>query len=161
MPTHSERTEVAIAQGDPRDNEAAALLEALSQTLSAITGSSGTASFDPADVAVPRSLFLIARDRTGQAVGCGSYRPHSETEAEIKRMLALPGTRGVGAALLAALERAARDDGYSTAICETRRANARAVAFYLGQGYAVVPNFGRYRGRPEAICFAKGLVRRR
>ena len=156
--TSSEPGGVTIARGDPRSADAALLLDVLSRTLARITGSSGKASFDIADVEVPRSLFLVAYDRDRRPVGCGSYRPHSPSEAEIKRMLALPGTRGVGAALLAALEQAALDDGYRTAICETRRVNEGAVAFYARHGYAVIPNFGRYEGRPEAVCFGKPLT---
>ena len=156
--TNSEPTAVSIVPADPRGPEATMLLDLLSETLAGITGASGRASFDVADVETEGSLFLLARDAAGRTVGCGCYRRFSDEEAEIKRMLALPGTRGVGAALLAALEDHARLDGYATAILESRRANERAVAFYRRHGYAVIPNFGRYRDRPEAICFGKTLV---
>ena len=156
--TNSEPTAVSIVPADPRGPEATMLLDLLSETLAGITGASGRASFDVADVETEGSLFLLARDAAGRTVGCGCYRRFSDEEAEIKRMLALPGTRGVGAALLAALEDHARLDGYATAILETRRVNERAVAFYRRHGYAVIPNFGRYRDRPEAICFGKTLV---
>ncbi len=156
--TSSEPTAVSIAPADPRGPEATLLLDLLSETLAGITGASGRASFDVSDVEAEGTLFLLARDGAGRAVGCGCYRRFSADEAEIKRMLALPGTHGVGSALLAALEDRARLDGYATAILETRRLNERAVAFYLRHGYAVIPNFGRYRGRPEAICFGKALV---
>jgi GNAT superfamily N-acetyltransferase len=156
-PTSSDTTAITIERADPRGHDAAALLEILSQILTRITGASGNASFEVSDVETPGSRFLIAYDSAGRAVGCGSYRRQSESEVEIKRMLALPGTRGVGAALLEALELAARDDGYRTVILETRRVNAPAVAFYTRHGYAAIPNFGRYRGRAEVICFAKQL----
>lgn len=155
--TSSDPTAVSIERADPRGRNATALIDILSQTLTRITGASGNASFNISDVEMPRSLFLLAYDRERRAVGCGGYRPHSEGEAEIKRMLALPGTRGVGTAVLGALERAARQDGYSTAILETRRVNERAVTFYMRHGYSVIPNFGRYHGRAEAVCLAKQL----
>jgi ribosomal protein S18 acetylase RimI-like enzyme len=72
-------------------------------------------------------------------------------------MYARPGTRGVGAALLAHIERAAAGFGYRELWLETRRVNARAVAFYLGHGYAGIDNYGKYAGRPEAVCFGKRL----
>ena len=154
----SEPSSVRVERADPRSPEAISLLDQLSETLVAITGSSGRASFDFADVEAEKSLFLIARDENGRPVGCGSYRRVSDDRAEIKRMLALPGTRAVGALILNALEQAARHDGYRTAVLETRRVNKRAVSFYLRHGYGVIPNYGRYEGRPEAICFAKSLA---
>lgn len=90
-------------------------------------------------------------------MGCGGYRPLEPGVAEIKRMYARPGTRGVGAALLAALERRARADGYAAVRLETRRVNGRAVAFYARSGYAPVLAWGRYIGRPDAACFGKSL----
>jgi GNAT superfamily N-acetyltransferase len=90
-------------------------------------------------------------------VGCGAYRPLMPGVAEIKRMYAAAGTRGVGAVLLAALEQRARADGYAEARLETRRVNARAIAFYERSGYAPVAPWGRYIGRPDAVCFGKSL----
>ena len=156
-PTRSRPTLARIERCDPRGREATVLPEILPQTLSRLTGASGEASFDLADVEAPGSLFVIAYDPAGRPIGCGSYRRHSDDEAEIKRMLALPGTRGAGSALLAALELSAQKDGYRTAILETRKVNERAVTFYARHGYAVIPNYGRYKGRDEAICFAKRL----
>ena len=80
---------------------------------------------------------------------------------EIKRMYAKPGTRGVGAALLAHLEREAQGFGYRELWLETRRVNLRAVGFYRAHGYIEIANYGRYVGRAEAICFGKRLERNR
>ena len=91
-------------------------------------------------------------------MGCGAYRPLTPGVAEIKRMYAAPGTRGVGAAVLAALEQRARADGYGETRLETRRVNVRAVAFYDRSGYAPVAPWGPYVGRPDAVCFGKALL---
>ncbi len=72
-------------------------------------------------------------------------------------MYARPGTRGVGAALLAHIEDAAAGFGYTALWLETRHVNTRAVAFYLKHGYQIIPNYGKYAGRPEAACFAKDV----
>lgn len=146
-----------ITPEDPESPDASRLIEALSRTLASITGDSGQSSFDPNDVRGPRSLFVIARDATGRAVGCGAFRPCAEDIAEVKRMFAVPGTRGVGTAILAALERKASNLGYAEFWLETRLVNQRAVAFYEARGYKRIPNFGKYAGRPEAVCFAKTL----
>ena len=146
-----------ITACDPGSAEAQALVGELSAALAAITGDSGASSFSVDDVRVARSLFVLASGDDGALLGCGALRPLEGDVGEIKRMYARPGTRGVGAALLAHLEREARGFGYRELWLETRRVNARAVAFYLGHGYAEIPNYGKYVGRPEAICFGKRL----
>ncbi|MCA9916834.1 MAG: GNAT family N-acetyltransferase [Anaerolineales bacterium] len=151
MPTYQIRPE------DPATPAAIALLQGLSDNLTAITGSSGRASFDPEDVRGPKSLFVLAWDERDQAVGCGSFRPLQPGIAELKRMYALPGTRGVGTAVLQYLEAEAAQMGYAELWLETRRVNLRAVGFYRSRGYKEIPNFGKYVGRPEAICLAKHL----
>lgn len=141
----------------PSDPVAVSLLQQLSETLEALTGSSGSSSFDPADVDGPGALFVAAYDEGDRPVGCGAYRPLSDGVAEVKRMFAVPGTQGVGAAILAFLERAALMDGYHALWLETRLVNERAVRFYEKHGYGRIANFGKYVGRPEAVCFAKEL----
>jgi GNAT superfamily N-acetyltransferase len=145
----------------PDDPVALPLLDRLSETLAAITGDSGRSSFDPHDLMLPKSLFVIARAADGVAVGCGAYRPLGDGVAGVKRMFALPGTSGVGSAVLAYLERCAQDDGYREIWLETRRVNERAVRFYRRHGYREIENYGRYVGRPEAICLAKPLTGQR
>ena len=60
-------------------------------------------------------------------------------------------------AALAALERQAQAFGYRAVWLETRRVNERAVAFYARHGYAVIPNYGKYAGRPDAVCLGRDL----
>ncbi|WP_374675345.1 GNAT family N-acetyltransferase [Ideonella sp.] len=150
-------TACTVTTADPLGDDAQGLLAALSATLQQITGSPGTASFDVADVAQPGAAFVLARTADGRAVGCGALRPLQPGVAELKRMYAAPGTQGVGTQVLAALEAQAPRLGHRELWLETRRVNARAVAFYLRHGYAVIPNYGRYAGRAEAVCFGKRL----
>ena len=147
-----------IELADPTSPESRQLLEALSQTLQRITGSSGTASFDVRDVQDERACFAVARLDTGEAVGCGALRPLAPGIAELKRMFAVPGSQGVGQVLLAFLEQQARAFGYEQLWLETRRVNERALRFYDRHGYVVIDNFGRYVGRPEAVCLGKRLT---
>ena len=147
---------IEVCAAAPDDPAAVRLLDALSETLETITGSSGRVSFDPADMAGESALFALAI-LDGEAAGCGAFRPLQPGVAEIKRMYAAPGTQGVGAALLAFLESEAARMGYREAWLETRAVNTRAVRFYERHGYARIENFGKYRGRSEAVCFAKPL----
>ena len=146
---------IAVADIDPRDGDALELLDSLSEMLAMITGDSGRGSFDPADVESERAAFVLARDESGQAVGCGALRPLERDIAELKRMFARPGTKGVGASVLKFLEQRAAALGYREICLETRLVNARAVGFYERHGYSRIPNFGKYVGRPEAVCFSK------
>lgn len=142
-----------IAREDPATRDAVVLVDELSQALERITGASGRASSDPASL----SCFVVARD-AGVTVGCGGYRELGDGVVELKRMYARSGTRGVGAAILAHLEREAVTAGFRAAWLETRRVNARAVAFYERHGYARIDNYGRYVGNAEAVCLGKSLT---
>ncbi|MBI3731640.1 MAG: GNAT family N-acetyltransferase [Burkholderiales bacterium] len=144
-----------IAAADPALPEAAVLLDELSARLADITGSSGRSSFDAEDVRVPGALFVLARNADGKAVGCGAFRPMCEGVAEVKRMYAR--VAGVGLAVLEHLEDVAKEYGYHKLRLETRLVNQRAVAFYEKHGYCRIPNFGKYVGKAEAVCFEKQL----
>lgn len=141
-----------IGACDPASAAAQVLVEELSAVLETLTGDSGKASFAP-----DGAYFVVARGAAGQLLGCGALRALEPDIGEIKRMYARPGSAGVGAAVLAHLERQAAGSGYRTLWLETRRVNTRAVAFYLKHGYQVIANYGKYIGRPEAICFGKTL----
>ncbi len=145
-----------VAPADPDSPEARVLLGELGAALAALTGSDGTASFEAADVRGERACFLLVRSADGLAVGCGALRPLSDGVAELKRMYARPGS-GAGRHLLDALERQARAFGYAEVWLETRRVNARAVAFYAKHGYYTIPNYGKYIGRADAVCLGKAL----
>ena len=150
---------LSITAVDPDDADARLLLDELSGALQAITGDSGRSGFAADDVRGPRSRFVIARDAAGLPLGCGALRPlgGGEGVAELKRMYARPGSRGVGAAVLAHLESAARELGCRALWLETRAVNLRAVSFYERQGYRRIENFGRYVGNTAAVCFGKEL----
>ncbi len=149
---------LTITEADPAEPDAVRLLEALSDRLAEITGDSGRSSFEPDDVRGDAACFILARDETNGAAGCGAFRFLDEGIAEIKRMYAVPGSSQVGAAMLAYLEASAKAKGYAQCWLETRRVNTRAVNFYRKHGYQEIANFGKYAGRAEAICFGKILI---
>jgi ribosomal protein S18 acetylase RimI-like enzyme len=149
---------VAVAAEDPAGADASALVAELSAVLAAITGASGQASFDIDDVRGSRACFAIARDAHGRALGCGALRPLAGDVAEIKRMYARPGTRGVGAAVLRFLEQQAAHHGYAAVRLSTRLVNARAVAFYDRHGFRRIDGYGRYAGSAVSVCFEKALA---
>jgi ribosomal protein S18 acetylase RimI-like enzyme len=151
-------TGLQVEKAQPGDAAVTPLLDALSADLLARFGSDGRRGLHGWDAVADRSAFALAR-LNGEPVGCGAVRPLEGVTgtAEIKRMYALPGSVGVGAAVLAWLERQARALGYQRLVLETRWANDRAIAFYRCHGYRVTGNYGPYIGRSESACFTKIL----
>ena len=111
-----------------------------------------------ADVAV----VLLARDDAGTALGCGALRALEDGVAEVKRMYVVPAARGRGLskAVLAGLEDAARDRGWTTLRLETGPLQPEAIALYAGAGYEPIGAFGAYAGdrdAAESLFFEKRL----
>ncbi len=146
---------LTIRAEDPGTADAAALLDELSGALAAITGDSGRSSFDAGEMRMAGTLFAVARNAQGRAIGCGALRPLDPGVAELKRMFAKE--RGAGGAVLAFLEVEAAAMGYRAVWLSTRVINERAVAFYLSHGYAPVPGYGKYAGNADSICLGKQL----
>ena len=148
---------ITVSAEDPAGADALSLVAELSAVLAAITGDSGQASFDVSDVQGPRACFALARDAHGRALGCGALRPIDADVAEIKRMFARPGTRGVGSAVLRHLEAEAARLDYVTLRLSTRLVNTCAMAFYERHGWRRIPGYGRYAGNDVSACFEKVL----
>jgi putative acetyltransferase len=109
--------------------------------------------------------FLVAW-RAGAAVGCGAVRrmpgePATGGQAygEIKRMYVTPAQRGqrIAEQLLAALEAGLREQGITSALLETGRDQAEALALYKRCGYAVRGAFGGYPDNGLSVIMAKAL----
>jgi GNAT superfamily N-acetyltransferase len=109
-----------------------------------------------ADVAA----VLVARDAGGEAVGCGALRPLGDGVAEIKRMYVVPAARGRGLSklVLAGLEAAARDRGWTTLRLETGPRQPEAVALYEGAGYRPIAAFGPYADDADDSLFYERVI---
>lgn len=149
--------EVIIGTEDINSEEAEELISELSGELKKITGNDGRGSFKKDDMDNKRSVFVIARDLRGNALGCGALRYYSDEVAEIKRMYVKKKSMGVGSRLLQFLEGQAKEYNYSKIVMETRVVNKGAVNFYKRNGYKVTENYGKYEGRTDAICFCKDI----
>ena len=92
-------------------------------------------------------------------VGCGAIREYDSKCVEIKRMFTAEDERGKGIAsqILKLLEDWAHEFGYEKCILETGMKQPEAIALYKKQDYKVVPNFGKYAGMENSICFEKLL----
>jgi GNAT superfamily N-acetyltransferase len=153
---HLDRPAVTVRRAAADAPEVRALIAAQVEALARVVVASNRPRYDPAANPDPRAAIFVA-EIDGVPVGCGALKPVDATTAEIKRLYAAPDARGVGAALIEALETHARRHGFSTMLIETRTANRRAVSFYIAQGYLPCPAYGEYIGRTDAICFDKRL----
>ena len=151
---------VAIQPWDLMSPAAQDLIEALNAELAGRYPEPGANHFrlDPQEVADGRGAFLVAA-RAGRLVGCGAVRCIEERTGEIKRMFVRPEERGrgLGRALLAALETEARALGIARLVLETGLRQHEAMALYTRAGFSEVAPFGEYIGSPLSVCMAKDL----
>jgi len=148
---------ITVEKSDPLSPDSLYLIEKLSAELASITGDSGKRNFTLASLDEDRALWAVARNSSGNAIGCGAIRPLTENIAELKRMYSDRSIAGIGHALLTFLETSAKSIGYNQLWLETRHINHKAVNFYKKNGYVHIENYGPYVGRIEAVCFAKVL----
>lgn len=102
---------------------------------------------------------VVAYEKT-EAIGCGAIREMDPETTEIKRMYTLPESRGKGVAtaVLADLEKWAKELGYQKCLLETGNRQPEAIALYEKNGYEKIPNYGQYAGVENSICFKKELA---
>jgi putative acetyltransferase len=105
------------------------------------------------------TAFVIARD-DGRALGCGALRSLGTPVVEIKRMYVRPEARGrgVGAAILSALETEAVQLGFRVVRLETGPLQPEAIHLYGRTGYREIPCFGAYAGGVASRCFERRLA---
>ena len=142
--------------------DAARLIAALNAELTATFPEPGATHFSLSDAQVVAGdgAFLVAY-LSNVAVGCGAVRRLDAATAEIKRMYVAPSVRGrgIGRALVEALEREARQLGVTRIVLETGTRLAPAIKLYEAMGYARIPLFGEYLSSADtSLCFGKTLV---
>lgn len=108
------------------------------------------------------AVFLVARLDDSTTVGCVALRPLAvggEPTAEMKRMFVMAEARGrgVGSALMAAVEREAQAMGYSRLRLETGDLQPEAIALYEKYSFVRIPCWGSYASDPDSVCYEKYL----
>ncbi|QDW18768.1 GNAT family N-acetyltransferase [Flavobacterium sp. KBS0721] len=150
--THS----ISIKIVNPDDEKVLVITEELSENLYLRFGSDGKNSFQDWENENSKFVFVVA-EINSEIVGCGAIRPIDQNIGEVKRMYAKYPGKKIGQTILGFLENEAVNLGYTNLVLETRVKNESAVQFYQKQGYKVIPNYGKYIDRPEAICLEKSL----
>jgi GNAT superfamily N-acetyltransferase len=149
-----------IEAADPRSGEVEALVGAYVAEMQATFDyqTSRGMPTTPADFGPGRGRFLVVRDDDGTALGCGGVRLLDPATAEVKRMWLDPSARGkgLGRALLAALEQAAVDLGAGRGVLDTFDVLGSAMALYRNAGWLEVPAYNE--NRQATHWFAKDLT---
>lgn len=110
---------------------------------------------------LPDDVFVVARLH-GVPVGCGSLHRLDQGRGEVTRLFVDEAHRGllIGSALLADLERRARNRGIDALLVETDEAQSEAVALYTRSGYSPVPCPDRTTTQPTRQCLEKPIRHR-
>jgi uncharacterized protein (DUF952 family)/N-acetylglutamate synthase-like GNAT family acetyltransferase len=140
---------------DPDDEPAAALLEADEAELAELYGA---VTVQPREQLRPPDGDFLVGWLDGEPVACGGLRRHDEHRGEIRRMYVVPAarSRGVGRALLAAVEGAAARLGYPVVVLDTGPKQPHAELLYRSAGYAEIDP---YRPESNASFFGEKSVR--
>lgn len=103
---------------------------------------------------------VIVAYENGKPISCGAIREHSSTMMEVKRMYTLPEYRGKGLAtkVLNELEKWASQLSYQKCILETGWRQPDAIRLYEKNGYSRIPNYGKYAGIVNSVCFEKEIT---
>jgi putative acetyltransferase len=99
----------------------------------------------------------IVAYKDDQPVACGAIREYEPGSMEVKRMYTVPEMRGKGiaATVLTELENWAAGLGYKKCVLETGWRQPDAIHLYKKSGYSIIPNYGKYAGMENSVCFEK------
>jgi putative acetyltransferase len=108
----------------------------------------------------PGVTVFVARDR-GEAVGMAALVERDDATAELKRMFVPPAARGRGIAgdLLTAVEAFASTREIGVIQLETGPLQDSAIRLYERSGFLLIPNFGKYVGDDNSVCYEKAIPR--
>ena len=150
-----------LAPSDPRARRLIGMLDRL-QLSHRPAESNHLESIDALEHDDATSLVALV---AGEAIGCGAVKrmPASLTSpryGEIKRMYVDSEVRGrgIGGALLDALESNLISRGIVIARLETGVLQPDALALYEGHGYVRIPPFGEYGEDPLSVFYERRLA---
>ena len=108
---------------------------------------------------IDKIKYVVVAYENGKPMGCGAMREYTSDAVEIKRMYTSPESRGKGIAtkVLTELEIWATELSYEKCILETGKRQPEAIGLYKKKGYNRIPNYGKYAGVENSLCFEKEL----
>ena len=106
----------------------------------------------------PGVTVFVARDED-EAVGMAALVDRGDGTSELKRMFVPSASRGRGIAgdLLLAVEAHAVASGIRLVQLETGPLQDSAIRLYERSGFVLIPNFGKYIGDDNSVCYEKAI----
>ncbi len=148
-----------ISFESPNQADAIALIAELDAYQSGLYPPESHHALDLASVADQGLLFVMARDDSGRAVGCGAVVLAPEY-GELKRMYVRPEHRGAGVSkqIMQALEAAALAANCARMMLESGPYQPEALGLYARCGYERCGPFGAYTNDPLSVFMQKRLL---
>ena len=120
-----------------------------------------------ADVAAGQRLLFAALDKDGRLLGSAQLslepRTNGRHRAEVQKVMVLAAHRGqgIGAALMARVESAARTHGRTLLFLDTSEGEAGATKFYERLGYTYVGGIPDFAASPDGSLAANAIYHKR
>lgn len=153
---------ISIAIETPLQDDVRALVAELNAYLRPLSPPEFQFQMTVEQMADAKTTVFVARNESGQAIGCGALKVETGELAEVKRMFTRPEVRGqrVGRALLDAIERLARDKGIPHLMLETGDTPGFEPAhrLYTRAGFTRCGAFLDYPDSAYSAFFEKWLV---
>ena len=149
---------ITLTRTDSDNHDFIALVKLLDAELAALDGDEHVfyAQLNKTDTI----KHVIVAYENDTPISCGAIREYSPTTMEVKRMYTIPGHRGKGIAtkVLNELEKWASELSYQKCILETGWRQPDAIWLYEKNGYSRIPNYGKYAGIGNSVCFEKEIT---
>ena len=154
----SDAAAVSVERASPRLAEARELIAQLDAHLNSLYPPERNYLLDVESLCSAEVTFFLARC-DGRVAGCGAVRRLDASSAEVKRMYVQPRFRGrgIGLAVLQALEARARELGVRRLLLETGTGQPEALALYERHGYRRREPYGEYRDESSSVFMEKLL----
>jgi putative acetyltransferase len=149
----------AIAVESPLQDDIRGLIAELNAMLLALTPPEFCFHMTAEQMAGPETTVFVARI-SGRAVGMGALRRHRDGVGEVKRMYTKPDVqgRGIGGAILAAIEGLARREGLIRLVLETGDRHPAAWRVYERAGFVRCGPVLDYPPSQWSVFYEKALA---
>ncbi len=150
---------VTVQPESPLQDDVRDLVEELNHALLRLTPPAFCSHLTVEQMAQPDTTTFVARDEAGGAVAIGALRRHADGIGEVKRMFTVPSHqgRGIGRAVLDAVERVARDEGLTQLVLETGDRHPAAWRVYERAGFTRTGPVLSYPDSPWSVFYVKPL----
>ena len=149
---------VTIAPEPPRQGELLELMRQGDEFTLALYPPESSHLLGVEELERPGVTVFVARD-ADDAVGMAALVNRGDGTSELKRMFVPPAARGRGIAgnLLRAVEAHAAESGVRLIQLETGPLQDSAIRLYERSGFLPIPNFGKYVGDDNSVCYEKAI----